>query len=393
MKSILYIQYTDPAAYPPLEHSSLLLAERGWNVRHLGTAASGAAKELAFPKHASIEVALRSAPAGGWRTAQHYLSFLAWCRLEIIRLQPDVIYCSDVMSYPVGLWASRRSAITTVLHEHDPPPRTGGGRSRQLLRTIRRRFARTASLMVIPQEERARLFLGDTGADVGKLRVVFNCPSQRELANMRAPARDPTKGFILWYHGALGSQQIPSTVIDALAQLPKDVRLELAGYETVSSKGYVSDLLARARGLSIADRVISHGALPMRADLVAAAARADVGLALFAPEFRDPMVGASNKPFDYLACGLPLLTNRTQEWEDFFGSQGVSVGCDPEDPDDIARVILALRNDPARRRSMADRGLELIRTQWNYETQFAPVLDVLEGVQGRLDHRDSLLAF
>src|SRR5215470_7726432 len=39
---ILYVQFTNPAGYPPLEHSSRILAARGWDVLFLGTGAFGA---------------------------------------------------------------------------------------------------------------------------------------------------------------------------------------------------------------------------------------------------------------------------------------------------------------------------------------------------------------
>ena len=31
-RSVLYLQYTSPANYPPLEHSSRILADAGWQV-------------------------------------------------------------------------------------------------------------------------------------------------------------------------------------------------------------------------------------------------------------------------------------------------------------------------------------------------------------------------
>jgi glycosyltransferase involved in cell wall biosynthesis len=265
-----------------------------------------------------------------------------------------------------------------VLHEHDPPPRAGGGRVLQVLRGVRIAFARRASLIVIPQDERAKRFLADTGTDPARLRIVYNCPLRREFTALSLGPRVDRRGLTLWYHGALGAGQIPPTVVEALARLPADVRVELAGYETVGSMGYVTELQARAAALGVADRLRIHGALPLRAGLLSTASRADVGLALFATNFRDPMVGASNKPFDYLTCGLPLLTNRTPEWEDFFGAEGVSVGCDPNDADDIARAVLVMREDPARRKRMAAIGRRLLETRWNYETQFAPVLEALE---------------
>ena len=52
---ILYMQYEDPAAYPPLEHSSQILAERGWDVAFVGAeiVSDGA---LRLPNHPRIIV-------------------------------------------------------------------------------------------------------------------------------------------------------------------------------------------------------------------------------------------------------------------------------------------------------------------------------------------------
>jgi glycosyltransferase involved in cell wall biosynthesis len=165
--------------------------------------------------------------------------------------------------------------------------------------------------------------------------------------------------------------------VAALARLPADVELHVAGYETVSSTGYLDRLFSLAGELGVANRFVSHGAIPL-GPLLEATAEADVGVVALAGDFNEPMVGASVKPFEYLACGLPLLTNRTPEWEDFFGASGVALACDPDDPDDIASAVRQLRDDPERRLAMAARGSELIRSQWNYEVQFAKVLEVLD---------------
>jgi glycosyltransferase involved in cell wall biosynthesis len=384
MTSIVYVQYTDPASYPPLQNSSIIFAERGWLVSHLGIMASGAAREIEMTTHPRISVALQPAPGGGWRTAQHYAFFLAWCRSEILRLRPSVVYCSDFRSYPIGLWAARLPGVATILHEHDPPAASNGGWAAQMLRTVRIKFARSATTIIVPQDERARRFVADTGCSPDRIHVVYNCPLLRELETPQSGARDARRELTLWYHGALGRGQLPESVIDVLSHLPDDVRFEAAGYETVSSKGYVQRLLERARELCVGERVLFHGTVPDRLNLLHLAANADLGLALFSNRFRDPMVGASNKPFDYLACGLPLLTNRTPEWEGFFGAEGVSIGCDPENPDDIARAVLALRNDLARRRAMVENGRRLIETKWNYEAQFAKVIAAIEGGHRRM---------
>ena len=57
---ILYLQFTDPAGYPPLEHSSRILAARGWDVLFLGRAVFADHGIQFPPKHAPPgEAALR----------------------------------------------------------------------------------------------------------------------------------------------------------------------------------------------------------------------------------------------------------------------------------------------------------------------------------------------
>src|SRR5947208_12762075 len=54
-RKVVYIQYTNPGAFPPLEHSSRILADEGWQVLFLGTGHDGAEK-LCFPPHPNITV-------------------------------------------------------------------------------------------------------------------------------------------------------------------------------------------------------------------------------------------------------------------------------------------------------------------------------------------------
>lgn len=90
------------------------------------------------------------------------------------------------------------------------------------------------------------------------------------------------------------------------------------------------------------------------------------------------MVGASNKPFDYLACGLPILTNDSKDWVDFFEKKGLGKSCNPESVESIAQAIRELLADTDQLCNMRKRGLEKISTEWNYEAQFAPIQKLLE---------------
>ena len=49
-KNILYVQYTNPANYPPLEQSGLMLLNAGWDVRYFGVQSEGESSKLVFPE-------------------------------------------------------------------------------------------------------------------------------------------------------------------------------------------------------------------------------------------------------------------------------------------------------------------------------------------------------
>ena len=90
------------------------------------------------------------------------------------------------------------------------------------------------------------------------------------------------------------------------------------------------------------------------------------------------MVGASNKPFDYMACGLPLLVTDLPEWVQTFVKPGYACACNPDDPDSIEAALRWYLTHPNERREMGRRGREKVRQAWNYDTMFAPVLRKLE---------------
>jgi glycosyltransferase involved in cell wall biosynthesis len=171
------------------------------------------------------------------------------------------------------------------------------------------------------------------------------------------------------------------TVVEALASLPPNVELHIAGYETVGASDYVARLRTHSSELGVSSRVKFLGAIPQRADLLRACRNAHVGLALMPTRSEDlneqAMTGASNKPFDYLACGLALLVSELPDWKEMFVTPDLARECDPQNAQSIASSLRWFVEDPRETAAMGERGRERITAEWNYETQFAPVKNAL----------------
>src|SRR5437763_77589 len=99
---IAYVQYTNPAAYPPLEHSSRILARAGWKVLFLGIRSRGG-RALRFPPHSNVTVRFLGTCSVGFRQKLHYLTYCIWVFAWVLAWRPRWVYASDPLSCPIAL--------------------------------------------------------------------------------------------------------------------------------------------------------------------------------------------------------------------------------------------------------------------------------------------------
>jgi glycosyltransferase involved in cell wall biosynthesis len=170
-------------------------------------------------------------------------------------------------------------------------------------------------------------------------------------------------------------------LLDALALAPAVLKLRVVGYETIGHLGYMNQFLAHAKEKGLESRVQCIGAVPTREELLVRARQCDLGLALMPKQSDDInmqfMAGASNKPFDYLACGLALVVSKISDWQRMFVDSGYGLACDPEDPQSIADVLSWYAAHLPEMRAMGEKGRRHLEADWNYESAFQPVIDRL----------------
>ena len=424
---ILYPQYTNPAGYPPLEHSSRILAERGWQVLFLGTGAHGA-NVLEFPPHPNVTVRRWTFRAPGLWQKLHFLAFNDWVLITALRWKPKWIYASDLLACPVA-FVLKKLGFRVLYHEHDspspdvghrksdvglrpsfrlgelyssergayppawkpyglgaapeggqPPARSGlrpGGSSafRRFLLWTRRKLARCADLCVLPNEKRVELFRNQT-ATPRPVICVWNCPTRDEAKRPNCAE----ERFILHYHGNISADLLPEEILEALKQTP-GVYLRAIGYTTKGNEEYPGRFKRRADELGVLERVEVLGPRN-RSELLALARLANVGWAVmpthaYSVNFK-AMTGASNKAFDYVSCGLAILVSDLSDWRQMFVDSGYGRVCNANEPESIALALRWFKEHREETRAMGELGRHRILTEWNYEMQFALVIERLE---------------
>jgi glycosyltransferase involved in cell wall biosynthesis len=368
---VLYVQYTNPGVYPPLVRGARLLAASGASVTMLGTRVRGLDALDAEPVP-GVHIRLTPAASHGWRLKAHYARYAAWVAREGTTVRPDWIYASDLLAAPIALAVAALTGARVVYHEHDAPSLAHESWTIRRCLEARQRLLRQASIVITPNAERsARLSEMAGGRPVA---TVWNCPLRP--ADLPTPASDSGALRVI-FRGSINADRLPPTVIEAVARAGAEVRLDICGYETAGSRGYVATLLQLARRLGVHERVRMLGTVP-DAELTAICAASHIGLALMPVASLDEnmrtMTGASNKVFEYLSVGVPPLVSDLPDWRATFVEPGYALACDPTDGDSIASAFMWATEHRDATREIASRGFERLRADWNYESQFEPIV-------------------
>ena len=219
VRRILYVQFGDPAAYPPIEHSAHILAERNWDVILLGTDAYGV-QNLKVTAHPQILVRNLALAKLAGRQSVQYVYFFIWCLYLIWTWRPAWIYASDPLALP-AIWLIRKFTTARIIyHEHDSPNATPA-RSwfMKAVLMCRKKLARDVELCVIPQQERLIKFLEETNRQSPTV-CVWNCPRLCEVQyNYDKEESEQDDKLILHYHGSINSERLPKELVVAASSI------------------------------------------------------------------------------------------------------------------------------------------------------------------------------
>jgi glycosyltransferase involved in cell wall biosynthesis len=373
MPKVLYVQYVNPAAFPPLIHSAGLLVEAGCSVKMIGCATLNS-EAMQIDPQSGVSVSLLPYNPPGVKQKIQYLSFALSVLKEVLEWRPDWVYATDLFSCPIALVLSCVPGLKIIYHEYDHPGFNLGPVPRLFMRA-RKFLSARAEMVILPSASRAVAFEEETGRQG---ICVWNCPRRNEISVRRVP----NESMILYYHGTLNSSRLPTTFLEAVAVLRPHVRLRVVGYETIGSIGYCDLLRQKAMELGIEGQFEIFGPFARR-DLMCLCREADVGIACMPIGATDPnfksMAGASIKAFDYMACGLALLVSDIPEWRDMYVQPGYGRSCNPADAASIAVALRWFYEHRERTREMGELARQRIVSEWNYENLFAPVLNKMMG--------------
>jgi glycosyltransferase involved in cell wall biosynthesis len=243
----------------------------------------------------------------------------------------------------------------------------------KLLRFTEKICVHFADYVIVANDLWMKKIIGRDRIVPDKCAGILNYPDKRYFKRIEKKHADGY--FTVVYPGTISHHHGIDIAIKAIAiaedKIP-NIRFNVYGLS--GDPKYIECLDRLVEDMNIKDRVTFHG--PVKHDeLNDVYARSDIGIVpkrggIFSSE------AFSTKIFDFMAVGLPVIVSRTRIDEYYFDDSTVMY-FEPENPEDLARCIIELYNNPGKRTSLIERG-RMYTDEYNWDAKKSVYVDIVE---------------
>lgn len=394
--------YSDPDIFPAVTNPARVLARAGYQVDII-TYYRG--KDWAVDYGPGIRLIRLNEPGMDFpRSTVGKLKGLydfGYRSVEIAKNEHyDIAYGHDMH----GFWAAHRVGralrIPVIYHCHDLAQLDRTGRLDYWIKRWEMRYSKNAVLVVLPEARRARI-MREQNRLTREPIIVWNCPlrgprPKTDLFRQLLREQVGERAKFVIRHGTLGPGHCIEETIRSMSDWPEEVHFVLIGYGTDdnaqghkwpsvqyrgrSNSQYVHNLESLAEQIGYRSRLHLLPSVSYE-DIFDCIAGAHLGHAIYQPT--DDINGqylstASLKFFEYMRAGLPIIASNEEGFKRLIDEFDCGVCADPNNPESIGKAVHELFSDESLRQKLGENAYRAHIEKCNYETQYQPVLKLLE---------------
>lgn len=236
-----------------------------------------------------------------------FINQMRFCRKAaslILKSEADTVVCLALESLMAGVWAKRKRPGLKLIFDNNELhlESYGPGIKYRIWRPIHNRGILECDAIFHAEANRMAYFLEhyDTG-DVPH-HVLENFPSYVQPSNTRC---EPTDEVRVIYLGGFGEGRFTLEIMQAFAEMPESIRLDIVGAGHPEFLHKAQELL---KELDV-EHVRLLPPIPYK-QIPELLTEYHIGVALYRNTNLNNFYCAPNKVYDYLMNGLPVITNR-----------------------------------------------------------------------------------
>lgn len=299
---------------------------------------------------------------------------------KIGTVKPDLLWCETELVGGLMAPLARRHGIplvtdihglTTAEYAENPFQRVVPAHL-AYFRAIEQQTVASSQVLITVSKPMSDYFINQHGVSPERLVCI---PNGSDPSPIRARYREPLKVI---YGGALVFWEHVDAFLDTSKRATRH-EFYLAG------SGYLKEhLVNRIQTEHIP--MIYLGSVP-RNNIMNVFARMQVGMAP-STDGLTRRVACPIKVFDYMACGLPVITPRFGEWADVIHQHRCGIVTERSDGEQFHQALEQLADRPVWE-EMSANGVHLIESAWNWDRLTEPVAMILKRFGGQRIARGS----
>lgn len=307
-----------------------------------------------------------------------YSEFVLRAVAKALRTKARAYHAHDLPTLLPAYLAARLSNGKLVYDAHELFTEQGSPYSdSKYWRYLERWLLKRVDGILTTNESRAEIIHREYGAESRPV-AIYNCPVMCETLPDATPLRKfvqlavPELRRIVLFHGAISDDRQCEELIDSAKELDKGTVIVFLGYG--SPESYIAKLESSAARQGAGKKVLFHPSVP-NDRVIEYIQSADVGVVFYENSCRNNYYCASNKLFDFLAVGVPVLASDLPGINEITEGRDVGITVNSENPHEIGAAINRLVADESAYDRMQENARRLSRSQFNWARQEEVLLD------------------
>lgn len=289
----------------------------------------------------------------------------------IVDYKPDIIHANDLNALIPAYKAAKKLKCKLIYDSHEicteNTTKNRGLAERvyyKLLNLIERRICKKVDLMISVSHAAAEYFAKEFC--IKKPTVITNCcfKDEQVCTNMK------NDGFEILNHGQFYDGRGYDIMMESTMLLKEYPNIKLA----IRGMGKLEEpLRARAKEIN-ADNFIFYPPVIIE-ELIEKAAYSRVGVAITEPVCLNFKLSISNKIFEYLAAGLPVIMSDIPEHRYLNDKYKIGIVLEENTPQAFAKAAIKLYEDKEFYNECA-KNAKIISNEINWENEFSKIIEI-----------------
>lgn len=292
-----------------------------------------------------------------------------------LKVKADIYHSHDLNTLLAGYICSRINKAKLIYDSHEIATDKAGIKAKPFWHLLERMLIGKADEVIFTTYTRAK-FTADK-YDIELPEVIGNftdIPKKIKKINLRKMLNLDFNSKIVLYQGGLQLGRGLEQLIEAVPLLRPDVIIVLLGW------GKLMPLLEdRVNTLNLSERVKFAGKASLE-DLLGYTTCADVGLQILQNICFNHYSTGSNKLFEYLSVGIPVVASDFPEIRKVVQEFDVGILIDPHKPENIAQAINYVLEDKNRYERMKTNAVKASKV-FNWENESRKLLEIYKKLE------------